>query len=102
MTTKEHKEVDGRLEGERQREFMAAILDDVRALEYMLDHNLFETGVRRIGAVVNEQVGLYGTLTGARPAPKRVTPPADASARMADVLPLPARRPAEGDSAHGS
>jgi CBS domain-containing protein len=49
-TTREHKEVDGRLEGERQREFMSALLDDVRALEYMLDHNLFETGVRRIGA----------------------------------------------------
>jgi 2-aminoadipate transaminase len=65
------------------------------------DDNIRE-GIRRIGAVVSEQVGLYGTLTGARPAPKRVTPPADASARMADVLPLPARRPAEGDSAHGS
>ncbi|HEY4181083.1 MAG TPA: glutamate-cysteine ligase family protein [Kofleriaceae bacterium] len=49
MSTKEHKEVDGRLEGERQREFMAAILDDVRALEYMLDNNKFETGIRRIG-----------------------------------------------------
>ncbi len=50
MTTREHKEVDGKLEGERQREFMAAILDDVRALEYMLDHNLFESNVRRVGA----------------------------------------------------
>ncbi len=49
MTTKEHKEVGGRLEGERQREFMSAILDDVRALEHMLDHGLFESGVRRIG-----------------------------------------------------
>lgn len=49
MTTKEHKEVGGQLEGERQREFMAAILDDVRALEHMLHNNLFETGVRRIG-----------------------------------------------------
>lgn len=50
MTTREHKEVDGKLEGERQREFMSAILDDVRALEYMLDHNLFESNVRRVGA----------------------------------------------------
>lgn len=50
MTTREHKDVDGKLEGERQREFMAAILDDVRALEYMIDHKLFETDVRRIGA----------------------------------------------------
>jgi CBS domain-containing protein len=50
MTTREHKDVDGRLEGERQREFMAAILDDLRAVEYMLGNGLFESGVRRIGA----------------------------------------------------
>src|SRR5574337_648095 len=50
VTTREHKEVEGRLEVERQREFMSALLDDVRALEYMLEHGLFETGVRRIGA----------------------------------------------------
>jgi CBS domain-containing protein len=50
MTTRHHKDVDGRLEGERQREFMAAILDDIRALEHMLAHGLFESDVRRIGA----------------------------------------------------
>src|SRR4029077_14940491 len=33
-------------------------------------------GVRRIGKVIAEQVGLYGTLTGAEPAPaRRATPP---------------------------
>jgi 2-aminoadipate transaminase len=31
-------------------------------------------GVRRIGKVVSEQVALYGTLTGAKPAPKRAAP----------------------------
>src|SRR3954451_925595 len=31
-------------------------------------------GVRRIGKVVAEQVALYGTLTGAKPAPKRAAP----------------------------
>ena len=50
MTTRQHKDVDGRLEGERQREFMTALLDDVRALEHMLDNKMFEAGVRRIGA----------------------------------------------------
>ena len=50
VTTREHKEVDGRLEGERQREFMNALLDDLRALEHMLASGMFETGVRRIGA----------------------------------------------------
>jgi 2-aminoadipate transaminase len=28
-------------------------------------------GVRRIGKVISEQVALYGTLTGAKPAPRR-------------------------------
>ena len=32
------------------RYFLKFLLKDVRALEYMFDHNLFETGVRRIGA----------------------------------------------------
>jgi 2-aminoadipate transaminase len=59
-------------------------------------------GVRRIGAVVQEQVGLYGTLTGAAPATPRPAPrPAD-EARMADVLPLPSRRRDTGGTAHGS
>jgi CBS domain-containing protein/gamma-glutamylcysteine synthetase len=49
-STREHKDVDGRLEGERQREFMTALLDDVRAIEQMLATNMFESGVRRIGA----------------------------------------------------
>lgn len=50
MTTRTHKEVDGRLEGERQREFMSAILADIRALERMIAENRFDSGVRRIGA----------------------------------------------------
>jgi 2-aminoadipate transaminase len=50
-------------------------------------------GVRRIGAVVQEQVGLYGTLTGAKAVPRPAPKPAE---RPANVLPLPARRRAEG------
>jgi 2-aminoadipate transaminase len=56
-----------------------------------VDEAAIREGVRRIGAVVAEQVALYGTLTGARPA----TPaPAErpAAERLADVLPLPRRR----------
>ncbi len=56
--------------------------------------------MRRIGAVVQEQVALYGTLTGTRPVP-RPAAPAETDAKMADVLPLPARRQSEsGGSAH--
>ena len=48
-------------------------------------------GIRRIGKVVREQVALYGTLTGAEPAPPRApaeTPELDPG----NVLPLRARR----------
>ncbi len=50
MSTREHKDVDGRLEGERQREFVTALLADVRALEHMLANKLFESDNRRVGA----------------------------------------------------
>ena len=50
MTTRSHKDIDGRLEGERQREFTTALLADVRALERMIAEKRFETDVRRIGA----------------------------------------------------
>src|SRR5262252_7645454 len=30
--------------------FMSAVLDDLRALDYMIDHELIESGVRRVGA----------------------------------------------------
>ncbi len=50
MTTRSHKDVEGEQDGKRRREFMHAILADLRALERMLREGLFETGVRRIGA----------------------------------------------------
>jgi len=34
----------------KEQMFMKALLDDLRALDYMLDNNLIESGVRRIGA----------------------------------------------------
>jgi 2-aminoadipate transaminase len=54
-------------------------------------------GIRRIGEIVREQVGLYGTLTGAVPAPRptRGAPPEpqprEPDAELARVLRLPAR-----------
>jgi len=50
-------------------------------------------GVRRIGEVVREQVAMYGTLTGATPAPGAEQRPAPgATSQVAKVLPLPRRR----------
>ncbi|MCC7141620.1 MAG: CBS domain-containing protein [Candidatus Eisenbacteria bacterium] len=43
-------QVDNEFEGERRREFMRALLDDVQALETMLEEGMIEEGVRRIGA----------------------------------------------------
>ncbi len=49
--TRSHKDVEGGAhEGVKRREFMTAILADLRALERMLREGRFETGVRRIGA----------------------------------------------------
>ena len=45
----EQKVQDSNDEDEK-RVFMRALLADVRALEYMLEHDQFETGIRRIGA----------------------------------------------------
>ncbi len=53
-------------------------------------------GIRRIGKVVREQVGLFGTLTGARP--DVAQPPAQKTdAGMAEVLELPRREPRDAE-----
>jgi 2-aminoadipate transaminase len=59
-------------------------------------------GIRRIGEIVHEQVGLYGTLTGDTPASARsaTTPsdrqPPEPDAELAKVLQLPAQRKRAG------
>jgi 2-aminoadipate transaminase len=53
-------------------------------------------GVRRIGKVVREQIGLYGTLTGAPPAATQDPPPDSA---LADVVELPVRPSGAGERA---
>lgn len=50
QTTREHKEVESQDDAKKHREFMVALLNDLRALERMLAEGCFETGVRRIGA----------------------------------------------------
>ena len=45
----EHK-VEQELDEQKEQMFMKALLDDLGALDYMLDHDLLETGVRRVGA----------------------------------------------------
>jgi 2-aminoadipate transaminase len=51
-----------------------------------VDDEAIHEGVRRIGAVVREQVALYGTLTGAAPAEPAADGPADEA--QARILPL--------------
>ena len=50
--SKEQKDKDdiSQADAKKHREFMAAILADLRALDRMLREGRFETGVRRIGA----------------------------------------------------
>jgi CBS domain-containing protein len=48
--TRDHKKVEGELQGVDRRRFTRAILADLRALERMLSENMLESGVGRIGA----------------------------------------------------
>lgn len=58
-------DVDQSLDNNKLRAYMQALLDDLRALEYMLDHDLIESGVRRIGA----EQEMFLVDKGMRPAP---------------------------------
>jgi 2-aminoadipate transaminase len=75
--------LDGRGGSEMRLNFSGVSEDDIRE------------GVRRIGKVVREQVSLYGTLTGAKPAEERADrgrAPRDADPELAEVLQLRRRR----------
>jgi 2-aminoadipate transaminase len=69
--------LDGRGGSSMRLNFSGVSDDDIRE------------GVRRIGAVIGEQVALYGTLTGQAPAPPAAAEPV--AEDLADVLPLPRR-----------
>ena len=65
--------LDGRGGSEMRLNFSGVGEDDIRE------------GIRRIGKVISEQVALYGTLTGAKPAPRRGS---EAPAEPGQVVPL--------------
>jgi 2-aminoadipate transaminase len=83
----------------------AAYVDGRGASEMRLnfsgvDEDMIREGIRRIGEVVREQVGMYSTLTGV--APRAETPRADNTAQgpeqdeLAKILTLPAKRKRAG------
>ncbi len=49
QTTRDHKRVEGELHGEERRAYFRALLDQIAALEQMLEAGMFERGVHRIG-----------------------------------------------------
>jgi CBS domain-containing protein/gamma-glutamylcysteine synthetase len=49
MSTRDHKKLQEAGDSSAHREFMSALLNDINALERMLEENCFESGVRRIG-----------------------------------------------------
>ena len=64
-----------------------------------VDEDQIREGIRRLGEVVREQVALYGTLTGVRPAARAARPPAPPARpeqvpeeQLANVLRLPRKR----------
>ena len=48
--TQHHKQIDGELEGEARRRFMRILLNELHALEQLVQGDRFERGVSRIGA----------------------------------------------------
>ena len=57
------------------------------------DEDEIREGVRRVGKVIEEQVALFGTLTGKpKPEAQSPEPEVDADTPRARVLPLPRRR----------
>jgi CBS domain-containing protein/gamma-glutamyl:cysteine ligase YbdK (ATP-grasp superfamily) len=66
--------VEQELDEQKLQVFMKALLDDLRALDYMLDHDLVESGVRRIGA----EQEMFLVDENLRPAPISVEVLADA------------------------
>ncbi len=48
--THEHKKTTGQLVGDARRDYMRALLKDLRAVERMVEEGMFERGVSRIGA----------------------------------------------------
>ncbi len=71
--------LDGRGGSSMRLNFSGVPEDDIRE------------GIRRIGAVIGEQVALYGTLTGGRPVPATEPRPRTPDAGLAEVLELPRR-----------
>jgi len=63
------QEIRDRSDPESMRAFMRALLEDVRALERMLDGEMFETGIRRIGA----EQEMFLVDRGLRPANRALT-----------------------------
>ena len=43
-------EVEQHFDQEKLQAFMSAVLDDLRALEYMIEHDMIESGTNRVGA----------------------------------------------------
>lgn len=80
--------LDGRGGSSMRLNFSGVPEDDIRE------------GIRRIGAVIGEQVALYGTLTGARPVPAAEPAPRTPDAGLAEVLQLP-RRDADAERRAG-
>jgi CBS domain-containing protein/gamma-glutamylcysteine synthetase len=49
MSTRKHKELHEAGDASQHREFMSALLNDIKAFERMLEESRFESGTRRIG-----------------------------------------------------
>jgi hypothetical protein len=77
------QDVERVLDEQQQRAFMKALLDDLRALELMLEGGQIESGVRRIGA--EQEMFLVDSDLGAAPVAEEVMARANDARFVAEI-----------------
>jgi hypothetical protein len=77
------QDVDQVVDEHQQRAFMKALLDDLRALEQMLEGGLVESGVRRIGA--EQEMFLVDSNLGPAPVAEEVLERLNDSRLVAEI-----------------
>ena len=77
--------VQGGLEGAPRRAFVRRLLNDLHALEFMLENDLIESGVRRIGA--EQEVFLVDRSWRPAPAALEAAPLASVSQKLRKTCP---------------
>jgi CBS-domain-containing membrane protein len=84
------QDVDRAIDEQQQRAYMKALLDDLRALELMLEGGILESGVRRVGS--EQEMFLVDSNLGAAPVAEEVLAHVKDERFVAEAVELMRRR----------